>query len=379
MFNALLFPSIYFFISLAGLAIASYTDLKNRIVSNKLSYSMLALGLGLHAIEAFLVGSIVPITYSAGLAIAAFLGSYVLWRLGVWAGGDVKIFTALAALNPLNLGFFGMVLGYGTGLLGTISLPVFPLTLFVFSIFSIIPYGFFLTLNALRKNPELKRIAWGKTRQVLGRTARLAALVAGAEAILLQFNLSSLLVLVFILAAGFLKKKKQAAFIIAVLVVGIILKPVQAIEAIVLGLALIGFGYLFWEFYHMSKEYVLRKTLKITELEEGMISAETIVEKELRVERLEQPGIGKIINLIFSNRVEELKRQLKPAGKTVASAKSAAGFTLEQIRQLKELVKQKKLEDKIQIKLSAPFVPAVLVAYVILNFAGDILWAFALT
>ena len=88
-------------ITVAGLLIASYTDLKERLVSNKLNYSLLLAGLLLYGVESMYTGSILPFAYSLGGATIAFVFSLFLYKVGAWAGGDVKLFTALGALLPM--------------------------------------------------------------------------------------------------------------------------------------------------------------------------------------------------------------------------------------------------------------------------------------
>ncbi|MBU2100708.1 prepilin peptidase, partial [Candidatus Micrarchaeota archaeon] len=84
------FSFSYFFISLLLLLIGSYTDFKERIVSNKLTYGAISLGLLIHAIESFYSNDYFILGIAVAVTIATFIASYGLWKLGVWAGGDVK-------------------------------------------------------------------------------------------------------------------------------------------------------------------------------------------------------------------------------------------------------------------------------------------------
>ena len=141
-----MFFLIFFFISFIGLIIATITDLKNRIVSNKLTYPLIVIGIALHLIQVFFAeNTLISINSLIAFAVPAitFVCGYGLWKLGVWAGGDVKMFTALAALNPLNPNLLGPHFGYW--FFESISLPLFPLTLFLFSILAMLPSGAFLT------------------------------------------------------------------------------------------------------------------------------------------------------------------------------------------------------------------------------------------
>lgn len=74
---------------------ATYTDLRRRMIPDWLNYSALALAV----VVAYWVGAL-GIAYVALVALS-FAFAYALYRLGAWAGGDVKFFTALMAYYPL--------------------------------------------------------------------------------------------------------------------------------------------------------------------------------------------------------------------------------------------------------------------------------------
>lgn len=90
----------YVFIAIAiiGTAIGAYTDIKTRLVPDWTSYFMLSAGLGGHAILSLLSQSIWPIVYSAAGAGSFFVVGYLLYRVGVWGGGDAKLLPALGSL-----------------------------------------------------------------------------------------------------------------------------------------------------------------------------------------------------------------------------------------------------------------------------------------
>lgn len=87
--NAIGTVALFSLAAFIGLATAS--DLRKKIISNKLNYSFLALAFAL----AFLKNSLTPLFLI--FVAAAFCFGYVLYALGAWAGGDAKFFTTLAA------------------------------------------------------------------------------------------------------------------------------------------------------------------------------------------------------------------------------------------------------------------------------------------
>ncbi len=81
------------------LAVATYTDVRERVIPDWLNYSVIAV---------FLPVS----TYFYGLnallvVLTTFFFAYCLYRIGVWAGGDVKLFTALSAVCPCSFSVLG--------------------------------------------------------------------------------------------------------------------------------------------------------------------------------------------------------------------------------------------------------------------------------
>ncbi|MFA4907191.1 MAG: A24 family peptidase C-terminal domain-containing protein, partial [archaeon] len=128
------------------------------------------------------------------------------------------------------------------------------------------------------------------------------------------------------------------------------------------------------KFYLASRNEVFRKTKRISELAEGEIPAESIVEIEGKIERAGPLEMGKIIKHLKANNLGALRQMLSRRGREIVSRKRAMGVTENEIRELEELVKKGMLEDKIGVKLSAPFVPAVLIAFIASGFLGDIIW-----
>ncbi|MBC7219135.1 MAG: prepilin peptidase [Hadesarchaea archaeon] len=85
-------------LALAAVLIATYTDLRERIIPNWLTVSFTAAGIAFHGfLGAFQGDLFVAVSGALGASISFAIG-YVLWRAGGWAGGDVKLFTALGSL-----------------------------------------------------------------------------------------------------------------------------------------------------------------------------------------------------------------------------------------------------------------------------------------
>jgi hypothetical protein len=94
------FESLPAVIALLAVCIASYTDLRRRIIPNKLTLPLVVVGIAFYVLLGIWRWDLwVAISGALGAAIAFAIG-YILWLTGGWAGGDVKLFTALGALLP---------------------------------------------------------------------------------------------------------------------------------------------------------------------------------------------------------------------------------------------------------------------------------------
>ncbi|MDD5148695.1 MAG: A24 family peptidase C-terminal domain-containing protein, partial [Candidatus ainarchaeum sp.] len=186
---------------------------------------------------------------------------------------------------------------------------------------------------------------------------------------------AALAVLFFALLAGFgLVKEKIARLFIALMVFGFALfenfLDLQWFAWLVL---LFMASWLLFKLYFLSKK-LLRKKISLENLEEGMIPAETLLEKNGKIEKAREFEIKKIINHLIHNNMEELLQAMKPEGRIVVSSARAAGLEIEDIKKLRELAEEKKIGNTLEIRESVPFVPAILIGYVILNIVGDLIW-----
>ena len=143
-------PLIQFSITLIFLGYASFTDLKERIVRNSITFSLIFLGLIFHLILSFYFNDFGFIFNSISAGILAFLFSFILYKTGVWAGGDVKLFTGIAVLNPFNPSALSFLVPFLS--VKIFSLPLFFLLLFILSILSVFPYAIILSFSLLNKN-----------------------------------------------------------------------------------------------------------------------------------------------------------------------------------------------------------------------------------
>ena len=86
-------------------AIASYTDLKNRIISNKITFSLIAIGFLGNGFLAIYFGTIISFFYMCVATLGMFIASYFLYKFKYWGGGDAKLITGIFICNPFPVGY----------------------------------------------------------------------------------------------------------------------------------------------------------------------------------------------------------------------------------------------------------------------------------
>ena len=93
--SSLSFQQVALALAVAFALLASYFDLKKRIVPDWLNavFFVIALGMG--------VLMQVDLVQQIAFACVAFAFAFVLYRLGGWAGGDAKFYAALLSFYPL--------------------------------------------------------------------------------------------------------------------------------------------------------------------------------------------------------------------------------------------------------------------------------------
>jgi len=362
----LFFEIAYFSLVFTGIAIATFTDLKERIIPNKLTYSMIAVGLLLHLAESILLQNFNPILFSAIITVATFGGSWLLWKAGVWAGGDVKLFTGIAALLPYlpSISASSSALNFLPQEL-TFLLSFVPLTLFVLSIFSALPYGVLISIHAISKKREFQKQIVQDFKKRFLQTAVFSFLVAGLSFALVELSIPDLLLLPVLIVTGFIPAKARKLGAIVLFAAAVIFQGTTAVIAFFSVLIPLSILYALIKLFLVSRK-ALKEEVKISEIEEGTIPAETILEVDGVVKRVEGISIKTIINNIKNNKMQEALEELVPKGREIVSAKKARGVTDEEIAELKKLVKEGKIEPVMKVKKSMPFVPTVLIGFIVL-------------
>ena len=369
-----MFAATYFFLSIIGLGYATYTDLKERIVPNKLTFALIGTGIVLKLFESFSLNSYEPIMYSLIAGAIGFAFGYLLWRLGVWAGGDVKLVTAIAILNPFNTAMLSQFLPIQHSLLNAITFPVFPITLTIYSALMVFPLGIAMSLGAALKHKEVLKTAWKNTMEKAISLISLGILVTGITTLLENFLIDRVLLFPILIVFAIFPKKARLPVIVLAGIYSAYFGLIEFVQStLTISLPLI-IAYGFWNLYSASKKYAFSENVKINELNEGMIVDSYIIKRGKSLTIEEGPSIKKVIKQLIDNKLEKALQDVKIEGEIIASPKHAGGLEQETVDMLKQEAKKGNFPKEIRVKKSMAFVPAIFLAYIVLQISGDIIW-----
>jgi preflagellin peptidase FlaK len=357
-------------LALISVCVANYTDLKERIIPNELTFTLIAVGVVFYLLFGLYVADFWTFIAGAIGAALAFAIGYGLWLIGAWAGGDVKMFTALGALLP----------GIGKSFEPSHTAPYpLPITIMFNSIIAIAPVLFvYIAISCVRK-PDIGRKIMSPFQGSARRYLEAPLVLVGCSALGLAIATSlgfvwplRLLLVAAILVGVYLIPFKIRLPISAVLTLfGLYLNPLAVAEGFAIVLLLLPGLRLLISAVNVANREVLQEKVRITELKEGMIPAETIYETGGKVGRYRPPGYGKIFKLASKNPSKLMRPKWD---RVLADPRVAAGVTRGQVRALRQLVKRGKLNDSIRIKKGMPFAPAFGLGVFITVFFGDIYW-----
>jgi len=349
-------------VSIIGLIIATYTDLKERIVTNKLNFSLAIIGLIIYSIQSIIEQNTLPITYSILGLFSGFLFGWIMWKLGVFAGGDVKLFMGLGALNP----FTPALIKIGT--LTTYNTPLFPITLFIYALFAFLPYGLFVVIYKLSKNKPFRENLIIETKKRIKDGVHLSIFTGAMYTILIIAQINTGIILIILILWGLFKEKK---IIITglVTIIALLFSPYSFAENSIKTFIFVGIIYGVIKLMLSLRPLLIQK-VKVNKLEEGMIPAKTLIWSKGKVLEKDAFSLKEIIKIA---KTQNLKEIFSPKKEIISSTK-ARGLTDEEINELKKLSKKGLIGKEMLVKESMPFVPTMLLGYILCLIIGDFIW-----
>lgn len=341
------------------IALVFYFDLKARMIPDAINFFFMFLAIALAILKYDFEMGLLLTTY-APFFLMNLAFAYALYRIGAWAGGDVKFFTALMASLPLYLPFYRPLL---------ITAPI---SIFLTSALLLVPITLlynFSEIFVFRR--EFKKVF---VDSVIN-SAKSTILAFSCLFIISRFSEvynSPLLILAFLVFSFVISIPLKVA--LPIMLVGLLFLRLDHYISLVLVLffASLGLQFLRGAFGILTKR-VLTKPVLVSRLREGLIPAETLYIAGKKIRRWSPDEafreITKLLSMGRRVRPYRMFADLKPRGKLIVDSLKARGITLSEIKQLKSLkVKQ------ILVKESLPFAPVIAAAFLVYKYVDILGW-----
>jgi len=369
-------PLITVIIAIAACIYASYSDLKRGIIPNKLTFPLIAIGIVLNGIYAFMIGEFLFILVCVVVTGVIFGLGYLFWKMGAWAGGDVKLFTALAALIPFN----PLLVSYQVF---QVPFPVegiypFPLTLIINSILSILPFLLIYVFYVVAKDKSYLMGELTSPVKDYKKNIVLTLVITSAVNITLfvtqQLQLQIIiisLILIYLLSLliSKLPNRIKAVLVSLVTVAALFYNfQITIISMVVLFISIIILEVVRKLLTSVSRE-ALQDDISLDELSEGMIPAYNMYQQDDDEIYVDDKSFTDKFKESFKTRDPSMLTA--PPGKRLVGT-LAAGLTNDDIDLLKKLHHEDKISSKFRVKKGVPFAPSILIGLLISLFIGDL-------
>jgi len=368
-------PLISATIAISACLYASYSDLKHGIIPNKLTFPLIGIGIILNGFYALQTGNLWIIIGCLLITGVIFVLGYLFWKLGAWAGGDVKLFTALAALLP----FYPALITYQ---IFQVTFPVesnypFPLTLIINSILSMLPFLLiYVFYVAIKTKPHLVGELLSPVkdyRKNLVLTLVITSAVTLTYFITKQLNyqviiVSLIMIYLFSLLISKFPNRVKAVLVSVVTAFALFYSFQVTISSIIILFISIVFIEMVRKLLTTVSKEALQNDYPVSDLKEGMIPAYKLYQTDHEIFVDDESFFQKIKKAI---KTTDISLITAPKGKLVVGS-LAAGLTKEDIELLKNLAKEAKISNEFRVKKGVPFAPSILIGLIISLFVGDL-------
>jgi prepilin signal peptidase PulO-like enzyme (type II secretory pathway) len=222
-----------------------------------------------------------------------------------------------------------------------------------------------MILYKLAKNKSFQKKLWKEMIPRLKQALQLAIFSASMYTLLSFYGITSLVILPLILLWGAMKNYKPIATIVALLF-AIIFNPILSLQNIMYSsLLFVGAFTLIKLLFSMRP--LLSKEISVSKLEEGMIPAKGLIKKGTKIIESETINFSSILKYAKAGKINDL---FFPTNEIVSSRK-ARGLTIDELKEVKALSRAGKIPKTIFVKDTMPFVPTVLLGYIMCLLLGD--------
>jgi len=364
--------SIYFLINciivFVCLLYSTITDIKKREVSNYITIGLLVYGTIANAIYFFLIKGYLSTIYFLMFDALVFLICYLLWKLGIFAGGDAKLFSGIAATIP--------ILSQSIFFMGWSGFP-FILSLFILSILAMFPIVSVKLLFVYFKRANIKEKVVSSLRKNFAGFVFNILYVVSLFFVFSFFTLPFWIFLIISIFLGFVSKRIRYPLSVVIFVVAVIINPSSTISVMLLSIVIALFIALMINLFVLSKSGIFNYKKRVADLMEGDLLAHNLIQDNKKLIPLKF-DFWLHLKIAFK---QSLKKGIKPIFELLEKRKHlyreivinntlAAGVSKKEISQ----IKKRYFEKEIELKETTPLVPSILLAYVVLIVFGDVVW-----
>lgn len=368
------FNIIIFFVLLIFLLLATYFDLKKRIIPNKLILIFLIVSVLLLVTKLFLSFSYSFLFNNLLSILITFLICFLLWEFGVIAGGDLKFFFVVSILLPYNLSLFSNLSNFSLNY-SFLKQPIFAVVFLLVSFFMLLPYILsYSLLNLFYKKNILFLKEEFFNRINLSNIFYCAVSLYLISSILNLFNASINFFILFFCSFVFyylilLLKKKRLSYFFGFLTVGYVFLLIATFITkkqlfSFIDLLLIVF-FTFVVSLSMFLLKLIRARILTTEVELSKLTEGVVLSNNYYYDSKKNTLLVEKIN--FFNHLKRLIAGTYYTNLKIDSNK-AGGLTSQDIAFLNTMYENNLISSKIYIKKTLPFMPVVLITFIILNF-----------
>ncbi len=310
-------------ISIVYASIAVYIDLKERVIPDLLNYAVVMGGFILSVVESSAFDFIL-------IAVASFVFAYILYKLGVWGGGDVKFFVGLNGLMFFLTGFGWQGILYLFFASAVLSIPLL----------IVIHFKELIDLRKRFNVLETFKMAVGSS---------ISSAAVASILLFLKINLNISLIAFILLLVVFFIIKIPFYLGLILLAAGFYFYGMTTLFFLAIALVLSFISIVLIQAFSITSNEILRKEVEVKDLKEGMIPANNLFIENGVVKEL---GLSEVIS-----------KSLKGEAANPLITTNAEGITKSEIKELKRM----KVKH-ISIKESFPFAPFLGVGFVFMVF-----------
>ncbi|MCL2115977.1 MAG: A24 family peptidase [Methanobrevibacter sp.] len=383
------------FITVSVTIIAAYFDLKKGIIPNKLTLFLFVFGIAINSLFSIFFHDSSYVLNSIIISIITFLLCYILWKIKLWAGGDVKLLTAITAAiyqapNILNFQFLDLQFPL-------IAIYPFPLTLIFNSILISFPFLIiFLVFNSYIHHFKTKKSKYSKILNLNVLKSKILVNKLNHDKLLDYFSLKNknknyMYKYMDLMDRDNIKTRfknyknvilKKIMFSLFFSVVFLVFTGIYS--NIYYSLYFLSFSILFslissflFKLIKNFKNFIKiasNKEIAIFNLNEGMI----IGNLNIIIDKNYNKSFNKLIHGLDNNKSNinikkiNYEKSNEKQLKYTLSSSTAAGLTLYDISFIKKLFNNDFIHETVPIKIGIPFAPSIAIAFLITIFIGDL-------